>query len=80
MLKNYTHLFLSICFAIFSFGNSAITQKTYSLEDCINIALQNNIQTKQQSLQTENSKIDLLSYIDKSEKTLNNNEIYKWKI
>ena len=59
MLKNYTHLFLSICFAIFSFGNSAIAQKTYSLEDCINIALQNNIQTKQQSLQTENSKIDL---------------------
>jgi outer membrane protein len=60
MLKNYIHLFLSICFAIFSFGNSALAQKTYSLEDCINIALQNNIQTKQQNLQTENAKIDVL--------------------
>lgn len=59
MLKNYSHLFLAICFAIFSFGNSAIAQKTYSLEDCINIALQNNIQTKQQNLQTENAKIDM---------------------
>jgi len=59
MLKNYTHLFLAVCFAIFSFGNSAFAQKTYSLEDCINIALQNNIQNKQQNLQTENAKIDV---------------------
>ena len=60
MLKNYIHLFLAVCFAIFSYGNSALAQKFYSLEDCINIALQNNIQTKQQNLQTENAKIDLL--------------------
>jgi outer membrane protein len=59
MSKNYRYLFLAFCFAIFSFGNSALAQKTYSLEECINIALQNNIQTKQQKLQTDNAKIDV---------------------
>jgi outer membrane protein len=41
-------------------SNTILAQKTYSLEDCVNIALQNNLQTKQQNLQAENAKVDLL--------------------
>jgi outer membrane protein len=47
------------CFTIIGLINTVSAQKTYSLEECINIALQNNIQTKQQNLQTENAQIDV---------------------
>ena len=39
--------------------NNIKAQNSYSLEECVRIALQNNIQTKQQNLQTENAKTDL---------------------
>ncbi|MCF8429360.1 MAG: TolC family protein [Bacteroidia bacterium] len=79
MLKNYTHIFLVVCFAICSIGNSVFAQKTYSLEDCINIALQNNIQTKQQNLQTENAKIDALQSKLSALPTINGQASNNWQ-
>jgi outer membrane protein len=57
-VKSTCTLFLFITFLMVS--NTILAQKTYSLEDCVNIALQNNLQTKQQNLQAENAKVDLL--------------------
>jgi len=58
MLTKYFQLvLLSIVISLIS--NPIFAQKTYSLEECVQIALQNNIQTKQQNLQTENAKIDV---------------------
>ncbi|HBS88393.1 MAG: hypothetical protein A2W91_14680 [Bacteroidetes bacterium GWF2_38_335] len=48
---------LLLIFAVFSFVAKA--QKTWSLETCINYALENNIQIKQQQLGTEYSSISL---------------------
>lgn len=57
-VKSTYTLFLFVTFLTVS--NAILAQKTYSLEDCVNIALQNNLQTKQQNLQAENAKVDLL--------------------
>jgi outer membrane protein len=37
----------------------AVAQKTYTLQECVDLALQNNLQTKQQGLQTESAKVDV---------------------
>lgn len=58
MVNTHIKILLLLYLAVFSFKNNIYAQKNYSLEECINIALQNNIQTKQQNLQTENAKID----------------------
>lgn len=58
MLKINIKVLLCFCVALFTMRSGVFAQKTYSLEECVNIALQNNIQSKQQNLQTENAQID----------------------
>lgn len=58
MLKVNVKVFFCFSVAFLTIQSSVFSQKTYSLEECVNIALQNNIQTKQQNLQTENAQID----------------------
>lgn len=58
MLKVNFKVFFCFSIALLTIQSSVFAQKTYSLEECVNIALQNNIQTKQQNLQTENAQID----------------------
>ena len=57
LIKYFQLVLLSIVISLIS--NPIFAQKTYSLEECVQIALQNNIQTKQQNLQTESAKIDV---------------------
>ncbi|HOP03499.1 MAG TPA: TolC family protein [Tenuifilaceae bacterium] len=60
MLKrNFTVFILSFFFVQIS-GNLAISQDSWSLEQCINYAFENNIQIKQQSLNVELSENQLL--------------------
>jgi outer membrane protein len=58
MLKVKYKVVFCLGLSFMAFQNNVWAQKTYSLEECVNIALQNNIQAKQQNLQTENAQID----------------------
>lgn len=58
MLQVKYKVIVCLCISLLAFQNDIWAQKNYSLEECINIALQNNIQAKQQNLQTENAQID----------------------
>ncbi|NOR87247.1 MAG: TolC family protein, partial [Bacteroidales bacterium] len=50
---------LSFSFLVLGLG-SALAQKVWTLEECVNYALQNNIQIKQSRLQTQTAEINLL--------------------
>jgi outer membrane protein len=59
MLRINFKKFLVVFLAFLCFKSSLYAQKTYSLQECVNLALENNIQVKQQSKQTENAFIDV---------------------
>lgn len=61
MIKKYTHYYLALLFSIFLLGTgSVMAQKVWTLEECVNYAIQNNIQIKQSLLQTQTADINLL--------------------
>ena len=64
--------------ALFLFSSVANAQKVWSLEDCINYALDNNIQVKQSELATESYDISLLESKLSIVPSLNASTSYGW--
>lgn len=54
------HFTLVIGFLLIAFSGSIIAQKVYTLEDCINLALENNIRIKQSHLEVKTAEINAL--------------------
>lgn len=52
--------YIWILILIGAITKNARAQKTYTLQECVDLALQNNLQTKQQGLQTESAKADVM--------------------
>jgi outer membrane protein len=57
MKKNF---WIAAILLIFCFGETSAQEKKWTLEDCINYAVANNISLKRQRLQTETAKVNLL--------------------
>ena len=60
--KDFSSIFVRFTLAIGAvlliFSGSIIAQKVYTLEDCINLALENNIRVKQSRLEVKTAEID----------------------
>ncbi|MCK5775464.1 MAG: TolC family protein [Bacteroidales bacterium] len=60
-LKRITPQIIALSFSFFILGlGSVLAQKVWTLDECVNYALENNIQIKQVRLQTETAEINLL--------------------
>jgi len=60
-LKRITPQIIALSFSFFVLGlGSVLAQKVWTLDECVNYAIDNNIQIKQVRLQTETAKINLL--------------------
>ena len=60
-IRNFYHQIIALTFAFLVLGlGSVVAQKVWTLEECVNYALENNIQIKQSRLQTQTAEINLL--------------------
>ncbi len=77
IVKKIAVSFLFIVFVVSS-GNVAAQQSVWSLEDCINYAIENNIQIKQSELDIEANEADLLQSKLTLLPSLNGNTNFSW--
>jgi len=60
-LKKFYHQIITLSFTFLILGlGSVVAQKVWTLQECVNYALENNIQIKQSRLQTQTAEINLL--------------------
>lgn len=75
MIKNLaTYLFVAFCII-----NSLVAQQTYTLQNCIDIALKNNVSLQQQKLQTEGIKADATQSRLNALPAINGNATNNWQ-
>jgi outer membrane protein len=75
-MKNLRFIIAGILFV--SLSGSGIAQETWSLQDCIDYAFENNIQIRQSELSTETTEIDLLQSKLNILPSLNGQASYNW--
>ena len=60
-LRKFYHQIIALTFSFLVLGlGSVVAQKVWTLDECVNYALENNIQIKQSRLQTQTAEINLL--------------------